>query len=152
MIRVRRSNMSDVEYMKTRLRKDDVKEIWASHHSTPEDALKRCITDSILSFTVQNGKPIAIFGICAEQVLGRRATIFMLATDDLNKITITFLRRNRKFILYLLSFYDVLENFVHADNKKSILWLKYLGATIEEAKPYGAEGELFHYFYFKRGA
>lgn len=147
---VRRSKLSDIDAMKDRLRESDVKEIWASHNHRPEEAIRRCVEDTLLSCTIENGRPIGIFGISTDQVLGNKATIWMLATDDLNKINRRFVRNSRVFVLMMLRFYPLLENFVHVNNKKSILWLRWLGAVIEEARPYGCEGELFHRFYFLR--
>lgn len=147
---VRRSVVADIDKMKNKLREADVKEIWASHHRTPEEALKICVEDTMFSLTVQNGVPICMFGFNATEVLGQRATVWMLATNDLEKIQKRFLRNCRRFVEIMLEFYPYLENWVHTDNKKSIQWLKFLGATVEKAQPYGVEGELFHHFYFLR--
>jgi hypothetical protein len=149
-IRVRDSVIGDVDAMKNRLRESDVKEIWASHHHTPEEGLKLCVENSIMCFTIENGRPIGIFGISPTNLLGDQASIFLLSTDDLKKIEKRFLRNCRKFIDYMLSHYPYLDNYVHAENKKSIEWLKFLGATVEEAVPYGISKEMFHHFYFVR--
>lgn len=146
---VRSAKMSDVDGMKNRLRESDIKEIWASHHYTPEQALKKCV-DTVFAATIENGRPIGLFGINATELLGKKATVFMLATNDLEKIEMRFLRNCRQFIDYMLEYYPYLENWVHANNKKSIAWLKFLGATVEDAKPYGIENEQFHHFYFTK--
>lgn len=149
-IRVRTAVKADVDAMKGRLRDSDVHEIYASHHRKPEEALKMCVENTIFAATIENGRPIGIFGINTDNILGDRATIWMLGTDDLDKISTRFLRNNPKFIEMMLEYYPYLENYVHEKNTKSISWLKFLGATIEDKQPYGLDGEMFHHFYFKR--
>ena len=146
---VSRSVISDIAKMKNNLRPSDVKEVWASHHYTPCQALEACVYKAIFACTIKNGKPLGIFGINTDNIVGTRATIFMLSTPDLDKIERRFVRNSRAFIRLMLSYYPYLDNWVHADNKQSIKWLRWLGAVIEEPKPYGIEGEMFHHFYFE---
>lgn len=148
---VRRSEFTDVAKLEHRLRISDQKEIWASHHLTSREALEKCVHMAIFSLTIENGQPMGIFGINPFAVTGQKAIIWMLATDDLDKIKHRFLKHSKEFVNMMLAWYPYLENWVHAKNVKSIKWLKYLGATIEEAQPYGLDGELFHHFYFTKG-
>jgi RimJ/RimL family protein N-acetyltransferase len=46
-----------------------------------------------------------------------------------------------------LPLFGRLENYVHAENKASVRWLKWLGFTMDEAAPYGPRGENFIHFY-----
>ena len=149
-IKVRKSESKDVGHIAKHMRASDVHEIFASDHKTPEQALKEGMEKSIYVRTIQNSVPIAVFGICPTHILGDKATIWCLGTDDIDKMKITFLRHNKEYLDEMLSYYPRLENFVHSKNTKSIQWLRFLGATIEEAKPYGAEQELFHRFFFER--
>lgn len=149
-IKVRTSIKSDIDAMKDRLRQTDVHEIYASHHRTPEEALTMCVEKTIFAATIENGRPAGIFGINTENILGRSATIWMLSTDDLDKIGVRFLKNSRWFVDYMLEYYPFLENYVHEKNVKSIEWLKFLGAIIEDKQPYGIDGELFHHFFFRR--
>ncbi len=147
---VRRSVLSDIDKMKNNLRQSDVQEIWASHHHTPESALEYCVKNTIFSCTVENGKPIAIFGINPTSILGNTAVVWMLATDDLEKIQRRFLRHSKHFIAMMQGFYPTLYNWVDTRNTQSIAWLKFCGAKLEEAKPYGEEQLPFHYFVFSK--
>lgn len=146
---IRKSNYEDVYYLKDKLRASDAEEVWCSHHHTTYEALKLSLDNSNISFTVElNNEPIMMFGVSSESVLSSSAIIWMLSSDKINNIRIKFIRQNINFIKYLLNIYPVMYNYVDARNKKSIQWLKYLGAKIEEAKPYGIEKMMFHKFYF----
>jgi len=147
---VRTAIKSDVDYLKTRLRKSDIDEVWASDHFDPETALRISLEKSLWSATVQNGHPIAMFGINPEIILGDKAVVWFLATDDLKLIERRFLRNSKKFIKLMLGYYGVLYNYVKADHHEAIAWLTFLGAKIDEPKPYGKEQKLFRFFKFER--
>lgn len=149
-IKVRSSIKSDIQALKNNLKPDDIREIWSSHNHTPEEALRASIERSVFSATVENGKPIAVFGIYAENLTDYKANIWLLSTEDLGKIGRRFLRNSKYFINMMLEYYPYLENYVDARNIESIQWLKFCGAEISEAKPYGVEGLPFHHFCFRR--
>ncbi len=149
-ISVRRMKKSDVDYLKDHLKKEDVDEIYASHHHSPEEALRLCYEDSIAAWTVSNGHPLCVFGVYSAHVLGDEAVIWMLGTDDLQKIQRRFLRHSKYYVQVMLGFYPTLFNFVSIKNKTSIKWLSWIGAKLEPPAPYGIEGEMFQKFTFKR--
>lgn len=147
---VRPSVQEDVSYLAEHLRQSDINEIWASNHIKPQDALEQGIDGSIYCRTAENGNPICIWGIAPVYIVGDSATVWMLATDDLEKYKVKFIRESRKYINEMLEFYPMLFNYVDARNLKSIAWLKMCGATMLDAQPYGVEGLPFHYFFFER--
>lgn len=148
---VRTSNELDIDLMKNRLRRSDIDEVWASHHHTPEEALRLSFEMSTLCLTVDiKGMPVAMFGIAPQTLLSDRANVWFLATDGILKVRKSFVKQCRKFIDVMLKEYPILENYVDARNKLSIRWLKWCGAEIEEAKPIGAEKLPFHHFSFRR--
>ena len=86
-IMVRGSVREDVDNLFWKLRKSDIEEIWASHHHFPREALKNGFKRSFLCLTILlEDNPIAMFGIFAEVFNGDRATIWLLASPDLDKI------------------------------------------------------------------
>ncbi len=149
-IKVRRSLREDIKHLKENLRQSDVDEVWASHHYKPEEALARCLEDSMMSLTIQNGQPIGMFGITPVSILSDKAVIWMLGTDGIDKIKTRFLLNNTKFIKMFHEWYPLLFNYVDVRNKKSIKWLKFLGAAIGKPEPYGIEGKPFQRFEFKK--
>ena len=132
------------------LRAADKREIWKSHHRTPEQALIEGYKESIVCLTVElNGKAIAMFGIVPHTILGRTASIWFLASSEMNKIQHIF-RHSRRFINLMLSYYPILENWVDIENRQSIRWLHWCGAEFSLAVPYGVEQQYFKYFRFRR--
>lgn len=146
---VRDSTKGDAVSLAERMRRSDIDEIWASHHHTPMDALLAC-RESAICLTVSNGKPLAMFGITPDNFLGDSAVIWMLGSEDIERIQTRFLRHSRSFVEMFLRFYPRLYNYVDARNEVSILWLKWIGAEVYPAMPYGAEQLPFRYFEFKR--
>lgn len=148
---IRDSQIEDVFELADNLRMDDISEIWKSHHKTPEAALLDGFTNSIICFTIErNERAIAMFGIIPLTILGNTATIWLLASPELEKVQRAFLKHSRQFINMMLGYYPILINYVDVENRQSLKWLSWLGAKIEEPKPYGVEGAMFRYFYFKR--
>jgi hypothetical protein len=151
-ILVRNSRLEDIYDLFWRMRISDIQEIYASHHATPKEALKRGFKNSFICLSIiLNGKVIAMFGCSTEYLCGDRATIWLLAAPELEQIKLRFLKNSKKFIKLFLEYYPILENFVDARNTKSIEWLKFCGAELEDPKPYGKEQLPFRYFSFKRG-
>lgn len=150
-IRVRTSKKEDIEFLKDHLKKSDVEEIWASHHIEPLTALQMCLEQSIFCATVENGYPICMFGVSAESILGEKGVIWMLSSEELDKISYRLIKHSKQFIDIMLSYYSYLENYVHIKNRKSIKWLRMCGANFSDAQPYGLDNELFYHFFFQRG-
>ena len=148
--KVRKSTKQDIAYLAKNMRKSDIEEIWAADRKTPEAALREGLEQSIFACTVENGSPIAMFGICPYSITGNKASVWMLATDDIDKLKRRFARRSREFVKMMLEFYPYLENMVDDRNKRSIEWLKFCGAKIDEPVPYGAEKLPFRHFSFTR--
>ncbi len=148
---VRRSRLGDINILAKCLRNSDIDEIWASHHIKPYSALYDGWKKSVLCLTVvYKDVPVAMFGIHADDLIGRKATVWFLASDGLDEMRVSFIKQSKKFINMMLGFYPYLENYVDARNIKSIQWLRFCGAKIEEASKFGKEELPFHYFYFQR--
>lgn len=147
---VRDTEPKDVPSLAERMRADDVHEIWASNHVTPQEALEQGMKHSVFCATVENGRPIAMFGVAVENLSDEKGSVWLLASDDLFKIKKKFLQNSRHFIDIMLEFYPRLENYVHCNNIKSIRWLKMCGAKLESPELYGVEKEFFQKFVFER--
>jgi hypothetical protein len=147
---VRISKDEDVDFLKDKLREQDVAEIWASNHHTPEEALKISLNDSIVCLTLEDkGQPVAMFGVSPQSAFQNEAIVWMLASPALYNMRTKFLRNCKAVINLFYQYYPYLYNFVDARNKKTIRWLKYLGATVSEPENYGYENLPFHYFCFE---
>jgi len=145
-ITVRESVIEDVEILKMRLRFEDIAEVWASHHHTPEQALQLSFEKSVPCLTIDNnGVPVGMFGITPETLMGSKAIVWLLASDDIDKIKIRFLRNCKIFINLMLNQYPYLYNFVDERNTESIKWLKYLGAKFQGPVTFGVEQMPFRF-------
>lgn len=150
-IEVRRSFPSDVEMLCNRLRQSDVDEVWASNNLTPWEALYESLTHSIVTFTItQKGLVLGMFGINPDSMLGNQAMIWFLASDDIDKIKLRFLRHSKRFVNLFLSMYPYLYNYVDIRNLQSMVWLSYCGAKFMPPMPHGLMRKEFRYFYFER--
>ena len=150
-ILIRKSWPTDVEFLATRLSKGDADEIWATHHMTPYQGLEISVNKSIISLTVEsNDEVICMLGVCPENYLDTQAMIWLVVSTSFKRIGVPFLWKAKDFINIFLQSYDKLYNYEDARNSDSLRWLKFLGAKIEEPKPYGIDGLPFHYFSFER--
>lgn len=149
---VRNSIVSDIKPIAEGMRKSDKDEIWVSSRHSPLEALTDGYRKSIICYTVlYNNIPVAMFGCAPKNLLGDTAIVWLLATTGLCNCRREFLRYDRVFVKYMLSYYSHLSNMADMRNKESIKWLRRLGAKISEAVPFGKEGLLFHPFSFDRG-
>jgi len=137
-----------IEVLAANMRPDEVKEIWASGNLTPIDALVKGVKASHgCTAAVIDGEPVAILGLVEGDLLSGRGCPWMLTSNSILKHRREVLRCSPPVIAEMLRHCSHIGNYVHADNKISIRWLKWLGFTFEDPAPYGYEGEMFHYFY-----
>ena len=150
IIRVRESQLSDVEYLENRLRRSDVAELWAADHVTPKYALMESFDKSSHCFTIENGKPIAMFGVVPDERSQDVATAWLLASDVFKELNGRVARESKRIIDFLLTKYSLIENFVDERNKDSIKWLRFCGADMSEPMEYGPDKMLFRYFCIRK--
>jgi len=77
----------------------------------------------------------------------RTGMIWMVATPDLERHSMEFLRYSRRFIEEVGGEYDLLFNWVDARNEVHLKWLKWCGfVPIHRHDQFGAEGLPFYTF------
>lgn len=146
MVSKRAATLADVQGFK--LRQEDIEEIWASTRLNAADALRASFDASEECWAGEmDGEVFCIFG-CVPTVDG--GNLWMLFADGLKSLPLTFYRQSRQHLCYMLAKYGYLSNHVDARNSFIIGWVKWLGFTVEDAKPYGADGQPFHRFYKRR--
>jgi hypothetical protein len=133
------------------MRDADAAEVWASHRHTPVDALLSGWRMSDFSVVVEcAGVPSAMLGLVVNCRLTGAGTPWLLASNHALKYKREFLLQSPPIIEEMLNICPRLSNHVHADNRVSIRWLKWLGFTIDEPMRTGADDELFHRFHLER--
>jgi hypothetical protein len=149
---LRHSTLFDIERLSPRMREADRAEIWASNHSTPERSLHRGFMVSELMFSLENdGQIVAMMGLTPMDGTRDLAGVWLLGSDEIEEIAGSFVRATR-FAIYevALKRYPELFNFVDVRNRKSIRWLKRMGAQFDEPAPYGVDGLPFRRFTLRR--
>lgn len=148
---VRDAKKRDIEKLKFSMRKAEIDEVMASHGHTPEQALLYCFNSSTEKLTfLFKGEVVGMFGVSPSNLLSESASIWLLTSNSISKMWVRFLKLSKGFIKSILRRYPLLFNYVDKRHVASVSWLKWCGADIHEAKPYGKMGLPFHYFEFRR--
>lgn len=144
---VRKPTEDDVEYMINNARPEDVAEIEALDGSTVREAFDE-IPDLLTNSKIWEveGNPVAIFGVTPMQGPMSIGVIWLIATDAFHKYTTKFAKYCKEVFKDLIKNYNYVFNYIHADNKVSIEWLKWLGFKIHDGQPIGHQGAIFHKF------
>ncbi len=129
------------------MRKADREEIIASSWRAPYEALRDSVSRSSFAVVVEiDGVPVTILGLVVHDILSGCGVPWLLSSEHALKHKRQFLELSPPAIQEMLSICPKLVNYVHSENKISIRWLKWLGFVIEDAKPVGVNGEMFHRF------
>jgi len=122
----RTAKFKDCHILAKKMRKADVVEIDLLAGFTPKQALIESFHASPLNrhTIILNGEVIGMFGVASNK---QWATPWLLASDRITQIPLTFLRQSKVWVNQLN--YPLLMNYVHAENTLSIAWLKHLGFT-----------------------
>ena len=132
----------DADYVNSRLREADKKEIIASG-SVVKGAVWESVCLSEYAWTgLIDGEPAMVFGI-DHGTLSPEAEIWALGTDKCTAVPREMLYYGRQKIAELLEYWPVLTNYCHADNALALRWLKHLGFEISAPEPTGVHGEKF---------
>ena len=129
------------------MRDADRREVWASHRHTPGEALECSLERSELAWTcLVEGVPAFMWGAARQgSLISLTGNPWLLGTPDILKVSREFLRQCPAYVARMQERFPRLENFVHAENRLSVRWLKWCGFTLEE-KPVKINGEDFYLF------
>lgn len=134
------------------MRQSDLEEVWASHRWTPLQAMLKSVEVSDYSTAIViDGELCGIFGLRVDSYLSGRGLPWMLTSNNMINYKRDFILKTRPVIDQMMEVVPYLENYVHAKNKLSIRWLKWVGFTVEQPEPVGYNGELFHKFHITKG-
>ena len=143
---LRKSTVTDLNYVIDNLRVLDKVEAYYQTGEEPEEAVRRTYLSSkkVMTIAGDDDQPMGLCGVIVNGV------IWMVATDKLfenKKYKIQLIRKGRKWVDNLLKKYKILYNFVYAENHSAIKWLKALGFTfIKYHEHYGIERKPFYEF------
>ena len=144
---VRPAIIEDAAAIARNIRECDRLELLASTRLSPEKAIKTSIELSAACWTAEkDGVPIAVFGVCAIDMLAGVGSPWLLASKDCDSVIVPFVKLTRVYIPVMLKLFPVLENMVDVRNTKSIRWLKRLGFTFYAPEPHAYSGMPFSKF------
>lgn len=121
---------SHIHHIATHMREADRHEVWASHRHSPLEALEASLNVSRMAWCcLVEGKPAFMWGVadCGSSVLTSYGTPWLLGTENILAVGREFVRQCRTYVAVMQKPYDVLINYVHAENVVSLRWLKWCG-------------------------
>jgi hypothetical protein len=132
-VTVRDAVGSDVFILAGKLRRKDAEEVRATGAQSIDEELADSFAHSVLRYTIERaGVPVAMFGIRPDTLIGDKALVWLLGTDELAKIKKTFVRGTGVFLNRFLEQYPVLYNAVDARYGETVRWLEAFGARFSE--------------------
>lgn len=136
------------------MRAEDRREVWASHRHTPAQALTVSLERSELAWTcIIDDVPAFMWGAARNgSLITRRGAPWLLGTPVLGqrRVSLEFLRQCPDYVARMQARFPRLENYVHARNRLSIRWLRWLGFTVETAASVVMHDEPFFVFWRER--
>ena len=138
----RQSIYEDCIYLAPILRFADKREILDGTGMPPYNALVKGYVSSEVCFTIvdKENTPVGMFGV------SENGAIWLLASDNIQKIRFSFLRESRKVVELLNQKYRTLWNYVDCRNELHLRWLKWCGFKFIRQLKYGVNQKPFYEF------
>jgi len=143
----RLATLEDVKDVVARLRPSDEEECRAMYGVGPASFFNTLGYDPKNTYVIFNDKGlnVALAGVSPRG--DNSAMIWLIATPDLLRHQLEFLRYSRTFIEEVGEPYALLFNWVDARNTVHLKWLQWCGFTmIQRHEKFGAEGRPFYTF------
>jgi hypothetical protein len=127
------------------LRAQDVAELAITSPGTPvSDILREAVNLSFYAELIRlDGQAAIVYGVVPTHLYGVGA-IWMLATDDIERMRGYVKKNSRDKVAMLNRMFPVLMNYVHADNSVAIRWLAWCGFDVYAPDVHGL-------CYFRKG-
>lgn len=144
------STQGEVAHIAQGLRAHDRQELQAVHGDGVDllNCLRRAVSVSEQCFTLwtPDGEPVGLYGVAAVSLLGGSGCPWFLAADRVQDYPRDIVVLGKQSVREWGRRYDQLFNYVDARNRRSVAWLRRIGFDIFPARPYGAQGRMFHRF------
>ena len=145
---LRPTTVEDVMFLAPNLRQADRNECLAATGREPLgillDGLR--LADKTMTMVAPTGIPVGIVGV-GKSAVEDAGSIWLCATDDIEKYQMTFLRNSKQVLKQLQQEYLVLHNFADARNELHITWLRWMGFSfINKHEQWGFEQRPFYEF------
>lgn len=145
---VRLATINDCNLLGPRLRDADKEELKISCGLGPVTALTKSLNDSDAAYVAVDGEgvPILMFGVvnANQDFIG---VPWMLGGKGIYQHTRQLKSECKKWLDVVHKDYELLFNYVHAENPKAIRWLQWMGFTMVRLVPeYGVGKKPFYEF------
>lgn len=130
----------DIWTVGSKMREADRRELKAASGKGPYEMLAIGLihSEDCIALLTEDGKAFAMAGVCRMPDVG--GSVWMLATDDLERCKMRFLRNIRAGLDMWQRKYGLLHNYVDERNSVHINWLRWLGFTfIARHEHFGVE-------------
>ena len=139
-------NRKDIRFILNNLRNQDKNELKAKYgkqwKSLVFENINKLDKEHCLIGCTDNNKPVLLYGVVPHE--GNIGVVWMLASQDIAKEQISFLKQSKEYIKSQNEKFSLLCNYVHCDNSLAIKWLKWLGFNFE-VRGLGRKEFLFFY-------
>ncbi|MBL4860744.1 MAG: hypothetical protein JKX96_11240 [Acinetobacter sp.] len=147
---IRSATEEDAEYLSTRLKPMDIREIDAVTGRGAIVVLKSGVigSENCRVGTV-DGVPLCVYGVRKMSHLSDTGIVWLLSTDEIDKHVMKFGRECGKELKKMMGNLRMIENYCHVENRKTIVWLRWLGFKFDKPSPYGRRQDMFRRFYME---
>jgi hypothetical protein len=151
VIEIVRATMDHAADLAPRLRALDLAEIEAASGRPVSEVLAESLDRALWSEAVLvEGRVEALGGLGTFSMMFGPGVPWLVGSDRLTERARWFLGESRRQVRRMLGQYQRLENRVDARNAPAIRYLRWLGFTLEPARPWGHAGLPFHPFTMER--
>lgn len=127
-IRIVPATAGHVDELHAGMREQDLREVYAvSGHLSAHEMRQHLLQNESYAALDASGRLICIFGCGPAPARDSVGVPWMLGTDRLDRHIFSMCRQARAFIDKWHAQYEVLTNATDVENRKVILWLRWLG-------------------------
>ena len=145
---LRETTTDDIDFLAPNLRQADRNECLAATGCEPHNVMLEGLKqgEKTLTMVAPTGIPVGLLGV-GKSIIEDAGAIWLVATDDIEKYQMTFLRHSKRVLKELQQDYLALHNYVDARNSLHIKWLKWMGFKfINKFDRFGVEQRPFYEF------
>ena len=147
---IRAATEQDAEYLSTRLKSMDMREIDACTGRPALAVLKSGIVGSEdCRVGTVDGVPLCVYGVRKMSHLSDTGIAWLLGTEEIDNHVMKFGRECGNELKKMMGNLRMIENYCHVENRKTIVWLRWLGFKFDKPEPYGRKKEMFRRFYME---
>lgn len=141
------ATMRQGKFLADHMRTEDMEEVRASGNYTPKQAVKEALKKSHIAYTFYiNNQIVCIFGVvkATSKEEGDFGIPWALTTRIVEKYPRIFWEASKQIVKQMKEDYGMLAVMVDSRYTAAVRWVKHLGFTVEDPKPFGPYNIPFH--------